>query len=351
MATTRMPAVTAEVLTRFTTDIFVRAGMSDAHAAIVADALVWADLRGMDSHGVVRTPSYVEWTRRGDINATPRLVVETETAAVVVMDADRAAGPVAMTAAMTHAVSKARDAGVGLVLVRATTHTAALGYYTLIAAREGLAGIALAASTPLMAYHGARAAGVSTTPISIAMPGGADGPLLLDMSTGVIAMGKLVQARRNGEPLPAGAALDADGHPTTDAKRAVTPLPIGGPKGSGLALMVECLTSLVLGNPIAAEVLEGTAEGRRHRQNCFTLAIDIARFGDPRAFQREAARLIRTLKALPRAAGVDEILMPGERGRRMLEKRTREGIPVPAGVIAELAKVAESLGVKMFTSL
>ena len=217
---TRTPAVTADALTRFTTDVFVRAGMSEAHAALVADALVWANLRGMDSHGVARVPSYVEWMRRGDINATPRMGIGTETAAVVVLEADRAAGPIAMTAAMTHAARKARDAGVGLVLVRATTHTAALGYYTLIAAREGLAGIALAASTPLMAYHGARAAGVSTTPISIAMPGGADGPLLLDMSTGVIAMGKLVQARKTGEPLPEGAALDgtATRRPTPSAR-------------------------------------------------------------------------------------------------------------------------------------
>jgi ureidoglycolate dehydrogenase (NAD+) len=181
------------------------------------------------------------------------------------------------------------------------------------------------------------------------MPGGEHGPLLLDMSTGVIAMGKLVQARRTGESLPDGAALDADGNPTTDAKKALTPLPLGGPKGSGLALMVECLTSLVLANPIAAEVLEGTAEGKRHRQNCLALAVDIARFGDPRAFRREAARLIRVLKALPRAARVDEILMPGERGRRTLERRTRDGIPLPPGVVAELAQVAEPLGVRMFT--
>ena len=124
---------------------------------------------------------------------------------------------------------------------------------------------------------------------------------------------------------------------------------MGGPKGSGLALMVECLTSLVLSNPIAAEVLEGTAEGRRHRQNCLALAIAIARFGDPRSLQRETQRLIGTLKALPRAAGVDEILMPGERGRRTLERRTREGIPLPTGVIAELAKVAGKLGVTLFT--
>lgn len=341
--------VHADGLLRFATDVFARAGMAEADAAIVADALVWANLRGMDSHGISRVPSYVEWMRRGDINALARMTVGRETPAVVVLDADRAAGPVAMTAAMHHAVRKAREAGAGLVFVRATTHTAALGYYTLIAAREGLAGLAFAASTPLMAYHGARAAGVSTTPISIALPGGEHPPLLLDMSMSQIAMGKLVQARRTGETLPGGAALDADGHETTDAGNAVTPLPLGGPKGSGLALMIECLTSLVLGNPIAAEVLEGTADGKRHRQNCLALAIDVARFGDVSAFQREAQRLIRVLKALPRAAGVDEILMPGERGRRTLERRTREGIPIPPAVLAELTKVAQHLGVPMLS--
>jgi ureidoglycolate dehydrogenase (NAD+) len=339
--------VEAERLRRFTSDVFARAGMSDADAAIVADALVWANLRGVDSHGVSRVPSYVEWMRRGDINTAARMRIVTETAAVVVLDADRAAGAVAMTEAMRHAVRKAREAGVGLVLVRATTHTAALGYYTLIPAREGMAGIAFAASTPIMAYHGARVAGASTTPISIAVPGGDDGPLLLDMSSGMIAMGKLVQARRRGEPLPEGAALDAEGNPTTDASRAVTPLPLGGPKGSGLALMVECLTSLVLANPIAAEVLEGTAKGQRHRQNCLALAIDIGRFGDPRAFRGEAERLIRVLKGLPRAAGVDEILMPGERGRRTLERRTRDGIPLPPAIVGDLSRVAGDLGVPM----
>ena len=340
--------VAAGPLRRFTADLFVGAGLAAADAAIVADALVWANLRGMDSHGVARVPGYVEWMRRGDINVKPHMLVSMETPAVVVLDADRAAGPIAMTAAMHHAVRKASEAGAGLVFVRATTHTAALGYYTLVAAREGMAGLAFAASTPLMAYHGARVPGVSTTPISIALPGGDHDPLLLDMSTSLIAMGKLVQARRTGETLPEGAALDAEGRPTTDAKQAVTPLPVGGPKGSGLALMVECLTSLVLGNPIAAEVLERTERGARHRQNCLALAIDVARFGDPQMFDREARRLVRVLKALPRAAGVDEILMPGERGRRTFERRTREGIPLPPSVVTELAKVADALGVTMF---
>jgi ureidoglycolate dehydrogenase (NAD+) len=165
------------------------------------------------------------------------------------------------------------------------------------------------------------------------------------MSTSVVAMGKLLQASKTGEPLPEGAVLDAEGRPTTDPAKAAVPLPLGGPKGSGLALMIECLTSLVLANPIVAEVLEDTEAGRRHRQNAFVLAIDVARFGDPAVLRREIGRLVRVLKALPRAAGVDEILMPGERGDRVLVQRSRDGIPLPPAVVKELRAVAESLGV------
>ncbi len=194
----------ADGLKGFTKEVFVRAGLSEAHAGIVADVLVWANLRGVDSHGVTRVPRYLELIAAGDMNPRPAMTVRTETAASVLIDADRAAGPVAMTSAMAAAVGKARDAGVGLALVRGTTHTAALGFYTLMAAREGVAAIALAGSGPNMAYHGARAAGVSTSPISIAVPGGDHGPVVLDMATGVVSVGKRMQARQTGQAIPAG---------------------------------------------------------------------------------------------------------------------------------------------------
>jgi len=286
----------------------------------------------------------------GDLNLTPSIKIRTETAASILVDADRAAGPIAMTTAMNAAVRKARDAGVGLGLVRATTHTAALGYYTLMAARHGVAALALAASTPFMAYHGTRAPGVSTNPASIAVPGGERGPVVLDMATGVVARGKLVQARKTNQPIPAGWALDRDGNPTTDPQAALIPLPLGGPKGSGLSLMIELITSLVVSNPIIAGALEGTAEGHRHRQNGLVLAIDLARFGDPQAFRSEVDRVIAALKALPKAPGALEILMPGERGSRALATRTREGIPLPRPIVDELRGVAARFGLATFPS-
>ena len=337
--------IQSAALERFAADVFARAGMTPADARIVAAVLVWANLRGVDSHGVTRIPRYVELIRLGDMNPRPALAIAQETAATVLLDADRAAGPVAMTAAADHALRKARDAGMGLALVRATTHTAALGYYTTRVAEAGMAGLAISASWPTMAYHGTRAAGVATNPISIAAPGGAGDPVVLDMGTGIVSLGKLMQARRAGQPIPAGWALDADGNPTTDPARAQIPLPLGGPKGAGLALMIELVTSLIVGNPVLAETLEGTDTGKRHRQNGAVIAIDIARFTDVDAFGREVERLARALKALPRDPDVAEILLPGERGHRSRVQRASAGIPLPAPVLEELDALAAELGV------
>jgi LDH2 family malate/lactate/ureidoglycolate dehydrogenase len=336
--------VAADALTRFTQQVFERVGMSAADATTVAEVLVWANLRGVDSHGVTRVPRYVEWIEAGVVNPRPDISVVTETAASVLIEADRAAGPVAMTTAMEAATRKARDTGVGLALVRATTHTAALGYYTQAAAREGMAAVALAGSIPNMAYHGALAAGVSTSPISIAVPGGSGGPVVLDMATGIVSLGRLVQARRSGQPIPEGWALDQDGKPTTDPRHAEIPLPMAGPKGSGLALMIELITGVLVSNPILAETVGKPAKGRRHRQNGLVLAIDIARYIDPAAFGREVERLVAALKALPHESGV-EILIPGERGARELEQRSRAGIPLPRATRDELDSVAGRLGV------
>jgi LDH2 family malate/lactate/ureidoglycolate dehydrogenase len=336
--------VNPERLRTLAADIFARAGMAADQARLVADVLVWAELRGMGSHGVMRVPRYVELMRKGDLNVRPNMKISSETAATVLLDADRAAGPVAMMRGTELAIGKARSTGVGLAIARGTTHTAALGYYTQHGAGAGMAMIAISASGPNMAYHGARAAGVSTAPLSIAVPG-ADEPLALDMGSGVVSLGKLMQARRTGEALAPGLALDRDGAPTTDPRAAAVPLPLGGAKGSGLALMIECLASLLAGNPILAEALEGTPAGRRHTQNGLVIAIEVARFVALETFRNEARRLVQSLKKLPAQPGA-EILMPGERGSRNAAKR-RADVPVSPAVLEELRSLAQSLGVEV----
>ena len=331
--------ISVERLERWVTAIFSAEGLPDEHARTVAKVLIFANLRGMDTHGVLRVPSYVRFIRAGDLNPRPDMTPRSEAPACVLLEADRAAGPVAMHKATELAMDKARQAGVGACLVRATTHTGALGYYTHMAAERGMAAIAFSSSTANMAYHGARSAGVSTAPLALAVPG-EHGPIALDMASSIMSMGKLRQAKRAGTPLEQGQALDKNGNPTTNAEDAAILLPLGGAKGSGLSLLIECMTSLVTGNPLLAEALERTSLGARHRQNGAVIALDLARFVEPTEFRRQAGRLARAIKALPPQPGM-EILLPGERGARSANERRLDGIPVPDAVLDELRNLME----------
>jgi ureidoglycolate dehydrogenase (NAD+) len=341
------PVVAAAELERFAASIFVAAGMPPADASHVAHVLVWSNLRGNDGHGVQRIPRYMELIDEGSLNPRPTITTRVETAAALLIDADKSAGPLSMTFAADAAVRKARDVGVGLVLVRRTTHTAAIGYYTRRVAEAGMAALASTASIPNMPYHGGRLPSVSTSPLSLAVPGGGDAPLVLDMATSVVSLGRLAQMKRLGKSLMPGWALDAAGNETVDAAKAELPLPLGGAKGAGLSLLAECIASIMTGNPILAPAVSEGGAAALHRQNSFLLAIDIARFGDVRAFRTGVAQLVAVLKGLPRQAGFSEILMPGERGDRVTAERSANGIPIPPATWSELVRVAERFGLPM----
>jgi LDH2 family malate/lactate/ureidoglycolate dehydrogenase len=332
--------VGAAELREFTKGVFIAAGLPSEDAALEAEVLVWANLRGVDSHGVLRIPWYVELIGKGDMNPRPQIRVEKETAATVLIDGDRALGPVVTTVAMRRAIDKARSAGIGWAVIRNTTHQGAMAYYALMAVEAGMAGIAIVCSPPNMAPYGARAAGVHNSPISIAVPAGRHRPLCVDMATSVAAGGKLSLARDKGVPLPAGWALDDAGQPTTDANQAKILLPFGGPKGSGLAMMFETLTSLMVGNPLLGPALFKEPGAGRHRQNSVVAALDIGAFTDLAAYRAEVDRLIDGLRALPPAADVAEVLVPGEPEDRTMEERQRQGIPLPVGTVENLRGVA-----------
>ncbi|MBN8965902.1 MAG: Ldh family oxidoreductase [Rhizobiales bacterium] len=330
-------------LTRFVVDVFVQAGMSSDHASAVAEALVWANLRGVDSHGVVRIPRYLEMIDRGLMNVDPKPTCREPSASSIVIEADRAAGPVVLTCAVRDVVERARRHGlaVAVAVVGQMTHSGALGYYTQKAAAEGLACIAVNSGIPLMPYHGARGAALGTNPISIAVPGEHSDPIVFDMASSAVSAGKLALARKSGMPLDRGWAVDERGDPTIDPRAAAMSAPLGGPKGSGLALMIECLTSLLAGHPIVSEALRNTGDGSKHRQNAMLIAIDVARFVDLAVFRAQIGQLAAALKAMPRTIDSDDILLPGERGYRAASRRRADGIPLSPATIAELSAVAE----------
>jgi len=337
--------IAADTLRAFTAAVFAKAGFSKEDATIQADVLVWANLRGIDSHGVLRIPWYVELIDAGQMKPHPDIKVLVETSATMLVDVDHGPGPVVTTKVMQWAMSKARHAGIGWAFIRNTSHQGALGYYTALAAQAGMAGIAIVCSPPNMAPYGAKAPGVHNSPISIAVPAGRHERVLLDLATSVAAGGKLQLARDKGVPIPSDWALDKQGNPTTDAKDASVLLPMAGPKGSGLAFMFECLSSLVVNNPLVAPGLTGKEITRLHRQNGIVAAIDLGRFVDLEEYCEHVDTTVDGVKGLPRVEGVSEIFVPGEPEDKTQRERERHGIPIPAGTIRRIRPVADRLGV------
>jgi len=334
-----------EELWRFIRDALAAKGATAADAAIVAEGLVWANLRGVDGHGVSRLPGYLNMIEHGEIDVTARPHVSQDRSVTFVVDGGRGFGPAAMMQAIGIATERARTAGVCFGLVRETTHTGAIGRYAQWMAQRGCAALVMVAGPAFVAYHGARVASLGTSPIAIAVPSG-NGPIVLDMATSTISNGTIMQARASGAALPAGTVLTAAGEPTTNPKLAEILLPLGGAKGSGLALMFEMLASVLAAAPIQAPAL-GAAKRRRLVQNCAILAVDIGTFRRLADFAHDADALAAILKALPRQAGFDEILLPGERGGRTEAARRKSGIPIPAKLWEELAAVANAHSIRM----
>jgi LDH2 family malate/lactate/ureidoglycolate dehydrogenase len=341
----RVP-VPAQQLERLVTDIYVARDMREADAAVLARVLVWANLRGIDSHGVSRALRYVELCEKGDANVRPEISVERPRPSVLIVEADRAPGPIALNAAMTEAIETARETGVAWAAVRATTLTGALGYYTSLAAEAGMIGIGIVAGMPNMAYEGARGAAVATSPLSIAVPAQREPTVLLDMATAVIALGKITQYRNQGKELPPGVAVTKDGTPTTDPELAAIPLPLGGAKGSGMSLVFELLTSVLAGNAIVSAFHGDQPDGKRHRQNAALLALDVSALAPLDEFRRAVDETLDTVKSLPRLDDDQEIRFPGERGARSEAARRSGGIPLPKKLWESLLAEADRLGIE-----
>ncbi|MFI0235019.1 Ldh family oxidoreductase [Streptomyces sp. NPDC016845] len=362
--------VSAAALRTFAAALLEKGGLSAEHAATTAAVFVWAAQRGIESHGIARVPAYLDLLDKGVANPTPDLRLTSSAPAAAVLDADRAPGPVAMTAAAAEAVARARACGIASVGVRETVHTGAIGYYVAKIAEAGMVGLGFVAGMPNMGYTGVKGPAVATSPLAIAVPASTEQasaeqasaeqasaeqasaeqprpPLLLDMATATIALGKIRQARSSGTPLPEGAAATADGTPTTDPEQAVMPLPLGGAKGSGMSLAFELLTSVLVGAPIFAAYHSADPAGRKHRQNALLIALDPAAFGGADRFLADVGTTLGTLKALPATDEAAGVHYPGERSAATARERGAHGIPVAPKVWRQLAEAAARQGVAL----
>jgi LDH2 family malate/lactate/ureidoglycolate dehydrogenase len=321
-----------------------RVGVPPGSAAIVADNLVEADLRGVESHGVARLAVYLERVAAGLVAGEAQGRVVRERAAVAVMDGENGLGAVIGSAAMDVAVRKAGQAGTAFVAVRNSNHFGTAAYYLIPAIRKHMIGFVVTNGPGMMTVWGGRARAVGTNPIAFGVPARAERPIVLDMATSVVARGKLIFANLKGEAIPEGWAVGPDGNPTCDPAVALKGalLPVGGPKGSGLALVIEMLCGLLSGGAVLDEIGELYNNPHKPQGACHLFgALDIAAFEDVGRFLDRMDKLIRDVRALPRMPNVDRIYLPGEPEWLNKEQRTRTGIPLPPALFDELMGLAK----------
>lgn len=341
--------VRAEEARRFTTDLIAHNGVPRADAEIMANCLVRADLRGVDTHGIVRLPGYLDRLRRGLINPSPALQPRDITPAVAQLDGENGFGFIIATRAMAKAMDLARNIGIGMVSVKRSTHFGMAATYLLQAVEQGFIAMVFTNASRAMPPWGGREALLGTSPFAVGAPGGKKGPFILDMAPSVAARGKIRKALRAGQPIPIDYALDGEGKPTTDPAKALegVVLPMGGPKGSGLSMLMDIMGGVISGAGFAGGVSDQYKDYTRPQNvGHFFLAIKPDLFLPESEYRDRMDTLCDTVRNAPKAEGFSEILMPGEPEARNEIKRLRDGIPYPSADLEPLIAEAKEAGLK-----
>jgi len=328
---------------------FSGVGLSSPDAAIVAEVLVDANLRGVHSHGVERVPIYLRRVHAGLAGGTERLSVVAESGAMVRLDAGRALGPAAAVRATDMAIELAGQHGIGMVAVGGSSHFGHAGFYARRAARRELIALVLSNAASSMAPHGAAEPFLGANPLAIGVPLGDRDEFVLDMSTSIIARGRIRRAQAAGQTLDPGVALDAEGRPTTDPVAALTGsvLPIAGPKGTGLAFALCLLAGTLAGADFDDEVesmYSGATGTAAPSIGHIMLTIDPWRLSDRTSTRRRLEALVDRLHGLRPSDGADRVQYAGERAEETLQRSLREGIELRVGELEEVARACVDCG-------
>jgi LDH2 family malate/lactate/ureidoglycolate dehydrogenase len=331
--------------------VLERAGVPPEAARVVAAVVVESEARGIESHGLRMLPGYVNRLRAGGSNprADPRVVRQGP--AVALLDGENGLGQLVAVRGMRVAIEKARLAGIGACAAFASNHYGAAASYALMAAREGLIGLATTNSVAAVAPPGGRVGRVGNTATAYAVPTAAEPPLVLDVSMSTAARSRFALHAERGLPLPEGWAIDAAGRPTTDARAGLGGylLPLGSPtaghKGFGLAMLMDTLAGALSGARFGIE-LQRLAEDdpTPYGIGQFYLAIDPSWFGDPAAFRRKIDRMIRDVRETPTQPGVERVFAPGERAHARWLAARRDGLSLPAALDRRLRALAVAPG-------
>lgn len=347
------PATTERVAVHDMEDFIARAltacGLSLDDSRKVGSLMAEADRIGADSHGVFRLPQYVARIRAGGINPTPNIRTVMERPASALLDGDNAMGHLVMSRAAEFAATKARITGVAWVGARFSNHAGPAALYAKMPLDHDMIGlyVAVGSANHLPPWGGTDML-LSTNPIAVAVPSHRKPPIILDMATTVAAYGKVKSRAKSGEPLPQGWMIDRQGRPLTDPKRADEGflLPIGGPKGYGLALIFGLLAGTLNGAAFGRDVVDFNADSRTvTNTGQFIVAVDISAFADVEEFKHDVDSIWSQMKGSDRLPGFEEIRLPGEGLHQRTSDNTEYGIPLTPTLRSDLDDLARDLGI------
>lgn len=334
---------------------FIHLGVPAADAEISADVLLAADLRGVDSHGMIRLNSYYgDRIRKGLINPKSPTTIVHQTPTSALIDGGNGLGHVVSYRAMELCITKAKQAGMAMVTVRNSNHYGIAGYYAMMALSHNLIGVSFTNSQPLVAPTYGRTAMLGTNPIAVAVPAAKERPYVLDMATSIVPIGRITVYEKAQKPIPEGWGIDSQGQVTTNPTEVLEGgalMPLGGIdlmrgyKGYGLGLMVDIFSGVLSGSAFGADV---DIRDDKHvaRTGHFFAAIDITAFRPLDEFTRDMDALIKMMKDSPKAVGQDRIYIHGEKEFENYERNLRQGVPLLAPVVEGLRQSGHEVGVE-----
>lgn len=336
-------------LKRAAKEILVASGESERNSEIVAQSMVLADSRGITTHGTYLLSPIQKRVKAGQLTLPTAVTLVVDEGAAAVVDGGDGLGAVAGDFALEVAMKKAKQYGVAAALIRNTNNVGSLACYTEKAAHSGMIALMSCNAAPAMAPWGAAEAFLGTNPVAIAAFTGEDKVFSADMASSIVARGKIRKAARNGESIPDNWATDEDGNFTTDPNKALKGalLPMGGPKGSAIALAVDILSGILAGAEHAPNLKSFHAPEGKTGVGASLIVLDVAHFTDPGAFAGEMRAYAASVKGLKRAGGFDEIFMPGEIEYGRESRSKSDGIELDGNAVETLNGLLECIGSAM----
>ncbi len=345
--------ISSTSLFNFIKSAFIEAGFSDRDAKITADLMVQADLSGQDGHGVFRLPQYIKRLQEGGMNPKPKIQILSQRTATALIDGDNGIGHLVMRHAADIAIEKAQKSGVAWVGARMSNHAGPASLYTRYVLERNMIGIYVAVgSANHMPPWGGTDQLLSTNPISVAIPSGVNPPIILDMATTVAAYGKVKTLLLSGGKMPVGWMIDKQGNALTDPAKSKDGflLPIGGPKGYGLALIFGILAGTLNKAAFGKDVVDFNNDNKTvTNTGHFIVALDIAAFMDPSEFKSQIDTIWKDMKSSKKLPDISEIRLPGENLAKTMKERKASGIKISTPLFTALAQLADELSIPRLT--